>query len=426
MTFNGEIYNHLALRAELMGTSSAPAWRGHSDTETLLASFDAWGLEATAKKAVGMFALAVWDKRDSTLTLARDRFGEKPLYYGWQGDCFLFASELPSLKAHPSFNASVDRNALAIYLRRNCIPAPYSIYQGVSKQLPGTLVRISVKQPEPVSTPYWDLRDAIVAGQASPFHGTAQDAVLMLEKKLHAAVSGQMMSDVPLGAFLSGGVDSSTIVSVMQQLSNRPVNTFTIGFTEQAYDESVHAKAVAKHLGTNHTELIVTPQHAQDVIPRLPTMYGEPFADSSQIPTFLVSQLARQHVTVSLSGDAGDELFAGYNRYVLTNALWNSISKAPRSLRQVSARAIKSVPESRWNKLLGPMQPLMPARLAQANIGGKLVKGAEVLGSRTTRELYESLVTHWNNPNDVVIGATEPVPQAKSVDGLFGANNVRS
>lgn len=408
ITFNGEIYNHLELRAQLAREGKPPNWRGHSDTETLLAACDAWGIEQTAIKTVGMFAFAVWDQREQTLSLVRDRFGEKPLYYGWQGDTFLFASELPSLKAHPAFHAEIDRNALALYMRHNCIPAPWSIYRGIQKQVPGTIVQVSRAKREPTVTTYWSVQQVIDAAMANPFRGSADEAVTELEALLSDAVSGQMMSDVPLGAFLSGGVDSSTIVALMQRHSERPVNTFTIGFDDAQYDESAHARAVARHLGTHHEELIVSPEHARDVIPRLPAMYGEPFADSSQIPTFLVSQLARRHVTVSLSGDGGDELFAGYNRYMLTHKLWKSASQVPRPLRTMTASMITSVSEQRWNSMLGPFQRVLPRGIAQANLGTKLHKSAGVITASSTRDLYRLLISHWTHPNDVVIGAHEP------------------
>ena len=330
IAFNGEIYNHLALRGLLRLAGHGETWRGHSDTETLLAGFDAWGIQGTIERCIGMFAFAVWDKQTRTLTLGRDRLGEKPLYYGWQGQgknaTFLFGSELKALKAHPAFTASIDRNALCLLMRHNYIPAPYSIYQGIAKLEPGCLLTVSLAQPEPKVERYWSAAEVAVAGCAVPFAGKPVQAVDALEVLLKSAVQQQMMADVPLGAFLSGGIDSSAIVALMQAQSSCPVKTFTIGFNEAGYNEAVHAKAVAKHLGTEHTELYVTPQQAIDVIPRLPALYCEPFSDSSQIPTFLVSQLARQQVTVSLSGDAGDELFCGYNRYPMTHKLWQKLS----------------------------------------------------------------------------------------------------
>lgn len=411
IVFNGEIYNHLGLRKELEQAGSAPAWRGHSDTETLLAGFAAWGVRGTVERCIGMFAFAVWDRNDHTLTLGRDRLGEKPLYYGWQGvgerACFLFGSELKAIKAHPAFSAGVDRDALCLLMRHNYIPAPYSIYRGICKLQPGSLLTVSLSRRQPVIETYWSLTEIAVAGVRQPFGGASMQAVDELEALLTSAVRQQMVADVPLGAFLSGGVDSSTIVALMQVQSDRPVKTFTIGFGEDGYNEAVHAKAVARHLGTDHTELYVTAQQARDVIPSLPTLYCEPFADSSQIPTYLVSQLARQKVTVSLSGDAGDELFAGYNRYVMARRLWSKISRLPRGMRHLAAGGIRSISPATWNVLLKPLFAVAPGSLRHVNIGDKMHKGAGVLASDCIDELYRGLVTHWE-PDTLVLGGREP------------------
>jgi asparagine synthase (glutamine-hydrolysing) len=417
IAFNGEIYNHMALRSELDGmdcraslamTETRAGWRGHSDTETLLAGFDAWGIEATVKQCIGMFAFAVWDKQTRTLTLGRDRMGEKPLYYGWQGGgnerVFLFGSELKALKAHPAFAAGIDRGALCLLLRYNYIPAPYSIYEGIAKLEPGCLLSVSLAQPESRVWKYWDTVQVARAGVASPFAGTADDAVDALEVLAKDAVRQQMMADVPLGAFLSGGIDSSTVVALMQAQSSRPVKTFTIGFNEEGYNEAVHAKAVAQHLGTEHTELYVTPGQAMEVIPRLPGLYCEPFSDSSQIPTFLVSQLAKQHVTVTLSGDAGDELFCGYNRYQLTENLWRKLALLPAPLRAFAAKGITALSPAAWDSLAS----LIPGAGRYAALGDKLHKGAGVLASATVDELYLGMVSHLRNPADWVIGGQEP------------------
>ena len=318
IAFNGEIYNHSGLRQALEHLS----WRGHSDTETLLVAIATWGTEAALKQCVGMFAFALWDRETRTLTLARDRLGEKPLYYGWQGETFLFGSELKALKAHPAFCSEIDRDALTLFLRHNAIPAPYSIYQGIHKLPPGAYLQLHAGQKDARPTAYWSARSVTEAGQRNLFRGSDAEAVTELERLLGQAVNGQMMADVPLGAFLSGGIDSTTIVALMQAQNTRPVKTFTIGFNEAGYNEAEHAQAVARHLGTEHTELYVTPQDAMDVIPSLSAIYDEPFADSSQIPTCLVSRLARRHVTVSLAGDGGDELFGGYNRYFWARCLW--------------------------------------------------------------------------------------------------------
>ena len=402
LVFNGEIYNYAELRREL---AEGYAFRGHSDTETLLAGFSLLGVEKTISMAIGMFAFALWDKQASTLTLGRDRLGEKPLYYGWQGSAFLFGSELKALQAHPAFNAKIDRGALSLFLRHAYIPSPYSIFDGIFKLQPGTFLTVSLAQREPIISTYWS--GAVVAEQgiANLFKGSADQAVNELETLLMDAVGQQMVADVPLGAFLSGGIDSSTIVSLMQHQSSRPVKTFTIGFHEHGYDEAQHAEAVAKHLGTEHTELYVSAEQALDVVSSLPQLYDEPFGDSSQIPTFLVSQLARQHVTVSLSGDAGDELFCGYNRYQLTDKLWRKLSLVPQPLRRLAAKAITSVSPNAWERLGRVSEGLMPD-LAQ--LGDKLHKGAGVLASGSVDELYLGLVSQWQNPDSVVIMGEEP------------------
>jgi asparagine synthase (glutamine-hydrolysing) len=404
IAFNGEIYNHTLLRQELMAASVMPAWRGHSDTETLLAGFDVWGIEATVKRASGMFAFAVWDNDENTLVLGRDRIGEKPIYYGWQGDTFLFGSELKALKQHPAFKTEINRDAITLLLRHNYIPAPYSIYKGISKLEPGCLLSVSTTTKEPKVWPYWSSSDIAVASVQTPFTGTPDDAVDELERLAKDAVGLQMMADVPLGAFLSGGIDSSAVVALMQAQSTLPVKTFTIGFHEEGYNEAEHAKAVAKHLGTDHTELYVTSEEAMSVIPDLPTLYSEPFSDSSQIPTFLVSKLAKQHVSVSLSGDAGDELFCGYNRYQMTHKLWNKLSMLPVPLRTALAKGINTISPQAWNNLAA----YMPGAIRFNNIGDKLHKGAGVLASRTVDELYLGLVSHHRDPAALVIDTKEP------------------
>lgn len=429
VVFNGEIYNHLDLRAELdkvgTGVTAVGGWRGHSDTETLLAGFDTWGIIATIERAIGMFAIAVWDRESQTLTLVRDRIGEKPLYYGWQGQgeraCFLFGSELKALHVHPDFCSEVNRDALCLFMRHNYIPAPYSIYRNIFKLPPGCSLTVSLREREPKLSAYWSLAQVVETGVASPFAGNAKQAVDELEILLKDAVRQQMMADVPLGAFLSGGIDSSTVVALMQAQSLRPVKTFTIGFNEEGYNEAVHAKAVAKHLGTDHTELYVSPEQAMTVIPKLPLLYDEPFSDSSQIPTFLVSELAKQHVTVSLSGDAGDELFCGYNRYVISNAWWNKMQPIPLALRQVVSKVLASVSPDRWNQLTR----WLPTASRYANFGDKLHKGAAVLDSRTLEELYLGLISHWPCPTDIVLQGAEPPttltdhrPNLRGLDGV--------
>jgi asparagine synthase (glutamine-hydrolysing) len=419
IVFNGEIYNHLDLRLELTGS----VWRGHSDTETLLAAFEFWGVEATLKKCVGMFALALWDRENRLLTLARDRLGEKPLYYGWQNGGLLFASELKALKRHSSFVGEVDRDALTLFLRHSSIPAPYSIYKGIHKLLPGTYWQISLDAFATRSgalKTYWSAKDVAEQGQKTPFAGTDVEACNALESVLCQSVAGQMLADVPLGAFLSGGIDSSTIVALMQTRSARPVKTFTIGFNEAGYNEAEHARKVARHLGTEHTELYVTSQDAMNVIPSLSTMYDEPFADSSQIPTCLVSRLARQHVTVSLSGDGGDELFGGYNRYFWARNIWRKLGWMPRPLRAAVAGVLTTVPPSSWNTVFQKLEQWLPARLRYANPGDKLHKVAEILAVRSPEEIYLGLVSHWKNPAKLVPGSHEPVTLL--VDPAFRAN----
>ncbi len=418
ITFNGEIYNHLDLRAAIAedrrhvsaqnGLNTPLSWSGHSDTETLLAGFDAWGIADTVSRSNGMFAMAIWDLAEKTLTLARDRLGEKPLYYGWHGDNFLFGSELKALQAHPSFHAKVDRGALCLMLRHGYVPAPYSIFEGIAKLEPGSMLTVSPSMRSSQVVAYWSLKDTIDAAQSNGFLGSPQQAVDELEGLLTDAVSKQMMSDVPLGAFLSGGIDSSTIVALAQSRSKNKVKTFTIGFQEEAYNEAIYAKAVADHLGTNHTELYVTPKQAMEVIPRLPTLYDEPFADSSQIPTFLVSQLAREHVTVSLSGDAGDELFCGYNRYQFTSKLWSGISATPHAIRSILAWGLTSLSPEQWSHIDARFGKILPSQVRVANLGDKLHKAASLLGNDSSDELYRSLVSYWRAPASIVIGGHEP------------------
>jgi asparagine synthase (glutamine-hydrolysing) len=412
ISFNGEIYNFEQLRTELEGVT---AWRGHSDTEVMLAAFTHWGLEKAVERFVGMFAFALWDRRERTLTLVRDRLGEKPLYYGWLGRSFVFGSELKALKHHPDWRGDIDRNALALLLRHNYIPAPYSIYKDINKLPPGTWLRIVANangaearfQPQA----YWSARQAAEQGTRSPLEISETEAIASLDGLLRDSIRRQMVADVPVGAFLSGGFDSSTVVALMQAQSASRVKTFTIGFHEKAYDEAQHARAVASHLGTEHTELYVTPEEAMAVIPRLPAIYDEPFSDSSQIPTFLVSSLTRKHVTVSLSGDGGDELFGGYNRYFWGKSIWRRLRWAPVGLRRMLARAMTAVPPARWEALFNSLGPLLPSVLRQRNPGDKLHKLAEVVGVANAEALYLGLVSHWKDPAAVILSAEEPSTQ---------------
>ena len=425
LVFNGEIYNHLEIRGELEKFTDCH-WRGSADTETIVAGFDAWGIEPTLRRSVGMFALAVWDKDERALTLARDRMGEKPLYFGWNRGIFLFASELKALRACPEFEAEINRNAITLLLRHNCIPTPYSIYRGIFKLWPGTMLTLRQEgcnacpwdfETPPFESfhahgvtlrPYWTLRDIVEQGQMQPFTGTDNEAVAEMERVITSAVQSQQISDVPLGALLSGGVDSSIIVALMQFHSSRPVKTFTIGFHEASYNEAEYAKNVARHLGTEHTELYVKPDEALAVIPRLPSLYDEPFSDSSQIPTFLVSQLARQHVTVALSGDAGDELFGGYNRYFLTNAIWRKIGWIPIKGRRALALGITRASPFLLDQLYSLVAPAIPNRLRTTRVGDKAHKLAEILTATTPEGVYHDLVSHWKAPDDVILKGYEP------------------
>lgn len=410
IVFNGEIYNHLELRPALANIN----WRGHSDTETLLAAFDQWGVEATLKKTVGMFAIALWDRESRTLTLARDRLGEKPLYYGWQNGVLIFGSELKALMVHPAFAGEINRDALTLFLRHNAIPAPYSVYKGIYKLLPGTywqvsLDALSASSEKGLSKTYWSARVAAEQGQKNQFSGSDDEACDVLESVLGQSVAGQMLADVPLGAFLSGGVDSSTIIALMQEHSSRPVKTFTIGFNEEGYNEAEHAHAVARHLGSEHTELYVQPEEAQAVIPLLPDLYDEPFADSSQIPTYLVSRLAKSHVTVSLSGDGGDELFGGYNRYFWAQNIWRRLGWLPQSVRAALAGVLTTLSPAAWNSVFKRFDLFLPAHLNYANPGDKLHKLADILAVRSPEEIYWGLVSHWKQPAQIVKCANEPV-----------------
>ncbi|MEZ5503149.1 MAG: asparagine synthase (glutamine-hydrolyzing) [Halioglobus sp.] len=411
IAFNGEIYNHAQLRSEI-GDCGADGtrWRGHSDTETLLAGIERWGIEQTLAKVVGMFAIALWDGQARQLTLARDRLGEKPLYYGFQNNTFLFGSELKALRAHPDFAGEIDRDVLCLYLRHCYIPAPYAIYRGIHKLWPGTYIQLrlgSRNELLPLTQPkaYWRLEDAVERGLREPFVGTEEEAIALLHDQLRQSVALQMVADVPLGAFLSGGVDSSTVVGLMQAQSPRPVKTFSIGFNEPGFDESSFAGAVAGHLGTDHTALRVTSADALDTIPSLGSTYDEPFADASQIPTFLVAQLARQQVTVSLSGDGGDELFCGYHSYALAHR-WQRIARLPRALRKTAGGLLKATAPAHWHELTARIRGSLstPGNLGQRldNLANRLMR---VDG---TGELFYSLDSVIPDPENVVIGAREP------------------
>ena len=399
IVFNGEIYNHQELRKQL----DHPHWNGKSDTETLLTCIELWGLDKTLKKINGMFAFALWDGHASCLHLVRDRMGEKPLYYGWQGDSFLFGSELKALKIHPDFQACIDKDSLDLYFRYNYIPAPYSIYKNIYKLPPGSVLTLYQGQKKYKVRKYWSVSDEAARGLSNPLSDSVEDLVDKLDNLIKKSIKKKMISDVPLGAFLSGGIDSSVVVSIMQSLSSKPVKTFTIGFEDKAFDEAKDAKLIAKYLGTDHHELYVSPQDVIDVIPLLPNLYDEPFSDASQIPTYLVSKLAKEKVTVSLSGDGGDELFCGYNRYHVTKNLWKKISVFPLFIRKFISLLLLYIPLKAWDKL-GNLSFLSKK---YNNLGIKIHKGARVLHSQSFFGLYDNLLSNWKYSEKLVLESHE-------------------
>jgi len=408
IVFNGEIYNFDELRSTLESTGHR--FRGHSDTEVILAAMEQWGIDEALPRFNGMFAFAVWDRKERQLHLVRDRLGEKPLYYGWMGRTLLFGSELKALVAHPEFKDEVNRDALALYLRYNCIPAPYSIYRGIRKLPPATKVTLTLSNMHCMPPPhsYWSVEEAIRRGVEKPFEGSEKEAIASLDALLRDAVKMRMVADVPLGAFLSGGVDSSTIVALMQQQSQRPVKTFSIGFHDEAYNEANYAAAVARHLGTDHTMYYASAEEAMKVIPHLPKFYDEPFSDSSQIPTYLVSALARRYVTVSLSGDGGDELFGGYKRYFMWGRIWKAVQWAPAFLREAAAGSLRHVGPQRWNQVLGfALQRFLSAKDI-VSPGEKVEKFAQILSAKDSFSRYQVIVSDWESCNSAVRGGVEP------------------
>ncbi|MBI9079546.1 MAG: asparagine synthase (glutamine-hydrolyzing) [Pseudodesulfovibrio sp.] len=392
IAYNGEVYNHLDLRREL----GEYPFKSTSDTETILAAISQWGLEEAVKRFVGMFAFALWDRQERSLSLVRDRLGIKPLYYGLSGGAVVFGSELKALRAAPVFDNRINRNALGLYFRHSCIPTPYSIYEGIHKLTPGTIACYKDGQTEPELITYWSSRQAWLDGIANPFGGTIDEATDELDGLLRNAVGMRMLSDVPLGAFLSGGIDSSTIVAMMQEQSSRPVKTFAIGFHEDAYSEAKYAKEVARHLGTDHTELYLSPKDLLDVIPLIPKHWDEPFADASQIPTYCVSRLAREYVTVSLSGDGGDELFAGYRRYFYMNK-WSIVERVPYAARYFASKTLAHIPAP-FFELFGPWGPKVRWRV-------------DALSMKTFSEFYRNLFSHCKHPEEFVLGSSEPETQ---------------
>lgn len=425
LAFNGEIYNHLDVRRALERAGTAQNWRGTSDTETLLAAIEAWGVAKALEGCVGMFAFAVWDRDAQTLTLARDRLGEKPLYYGRNGRLFFFGSDLAAFRAHPEFAPAIDRDAVALLLRYGRIPAPRSIYRDVFKLAPGAILTVEAASFATSEARYWNAEDAAQTGLASPFAGSADDAVDELERLLAQSLAGQKVADVPIGAFLSGGVDSPTVVASLQAQSPSPVKTFTIGYEDKAYDESEAAGAIARRLGTGHAALRVTERDALDVVPRLPDIYSEPFADASQIPTFLVSQFARQSVTVSISGDGGDELFSGYRRHDVAARFWRRAERAPVFARRAAARAIKGVSPATWDRAFDIPMQMAPPKLRQRRIGEALHKGADVLEAATLGDAYDRLSSHWSDASRLVRGASNDVTRDPR-SSLIGADPVKA
>lgn len=406
LVFNGEIYNHFNLRRSLEVSDGSIRWHGSSDTETLLTGFAIWGVEETLSRAVGMFAFALWDSNIRTLTLGRDRFGEKPLYYGFQSGDLLFASDLAALKPHPSFEGQVSAEVLPLFLRLHYVPTPYSIYSDLYKLPAGTCITFTAHDiakgysPEPKA--YWSFTDAISKAKAKPFTGDFRAASEQVEAALETAVRRQMLSDVPLGVFLSGGIDSATIVSLMQAQSSGKVRTFTIGSKDAAYDESAIARAVAKHLGTEHTEMIVSPDDVIELVHLMPQVYSEPFADLSQLPTYLVSQLARAHVTVALSGDAGDEVFGGYNRYLAGANLWRLTQKLPGPLRRGASHLMQGVSARKWDSVFRLLKPAIPTKLRSRTPGASIHKFARAMRPKSDLDYYQALVSRWQNPSEVL------------------------
>jgi asparagine synthase (glutamine-hydrolysing) len=404
IVFNGEVYNFEEIKTEV-GTHK---WRGHSDTEVMLEAFERWGVEPAVKRFVGMFAFALWDRQERKLFLVRDRLGVKPVYYGRAGNSFVFASELKAIWQYPDFNGEIERDALALYMRHNYVPSPHCIYKGLRKLQPGCMLTLDSATAAPQIARYWSAKEVAQAGQQSPLQVSDAEAVEQLHQLLLQAVRLRMISDVPLGAFLSGGVDSSTVVALMQAQSQRPVKTFTIGFHEEGYNEAIDAKRVAEHLHTDHTELYLTSKDALDVIPLLPTMYDEPFSDSSQIPTYLVSKLARRSVAVSLSGDGGDELFGGYNRYPLTRRIWNLVKSVPKPIRSLAASLLQAIPPKRIDAAFRMLRPFLPKTLHQVAPGDKAHKLADFLSLDGPQALYYRALSHWENPSEIVLDSSEP------------------
>ena len=419
--FNGEIYNYPELRAELVRNHQVKL-RGTSDTEVMLSAFDAWGIDASLRRLNGMFAVAVWDRSEQALYLCRDRIGEKPLYYGWMNNVFLFGSELKALAAHPDFRSEIDHTAIAGYLRYGYVPTPRSIYQGVSKLPPATFIKVKKETREISPQSYWSMREVAQRGIQQPFRGSLEDAVESLTTRLTKTVKSRMQSDVPLGAFLSGGIDSSTVVGMMQSVSSRPAHTFSIGFQEDSHNEAEDAERVAKHLRTEHTDFYVSSAQALDVIPRMPELFDEPFSDSSQIPTFLISQMAKRHVTVALTGDGGDEIFGGYNRYLWHGRVWNLLKRMPGFATSGLARSITMLSPAAWDRTFRLGSPFMPASALQRLGGEKLHKLANIVRARSERELYRQISSVSAFPSQLLSAEYKHL-SSDTVPDSFGATD---
>lgn len=416
LVFNGEIYNFSEIRHDL--EKQGVTFRGRSDTEVLLAALEVWGIESTLPRLVGMFAFCLWDNKSKQLTLARDRMGEKPLYYGQVGGDFMFASELKALHKHPKFEKNLNKSSLHLYFRRNCIPAPHTIYENIYKLPPAHYVTMTTAQLQSNSLtspkPYWRLTEHIHPDPTL----SESSALAQTEAVIRKAIQGQMISDVPIGCFLSGGVDSSLVSSLMQAESSTPIQTFSVGFEESGFDEAPFARAIAQHLGTKHTEFYVNFKDAQDVIPLLPQIYDEPFADSSQIPTYLIARCARQHVKVCLSGDGGDEIFGGYNRYVLAEQVWKKLALLPQPLR-VGAKAItKSLAPTTWAKLAEGLT-FLARKKTWPQLQDKIQKSIHALDAKTVEDLYLALTSHWPQTDTLVRS-----PQGISAPHFLAIDNI--
>ena len=398
ITLNGEIYNWFSLKEELEHSGKAPRWKGSSDTEIFLAAISAWGVLDTLNRVRGMFAFALWDNCQKCLTLARDRIGEKPLYYGTVNGNFAFASELKALSALSQTPLDLEQDAVALMLRYGYVPEPYSIYKKINKLPPGTMISISPNGQVGEVQHYWSFTDFASEHQKNPIQLSDANVVDEFERLMVSSIKEQMVADVPLGAFLSGGLDSSSVVAVMQRNSQRPVKTFTVGYNESSYNEAEHAKEIAKYLGTEHTELRISAKQSLDVIPSLPDIYDEPFADVSQIPATLIAKLTSEHVSVCLSGDAGDELFGGYNRYLWTNVMWKWLGMFPASARKPIGQLLNQVPIDLTNRLHSLINPMLPKSYNINNPGDKLHKVSQIFAAQSRDQLYQFLVSQWRGP----------------------------